>query len=121
MGGLLAIKNFNPITYSFAFEKLYRESNGLLRPYIARLYANLVTNSNGVTDTSQSGISLAITGLQTGTPSRSYIDSTPTATQFITVETWLDETGIEYLPKYKTTGEPYPISECTPVSLLKRS
>ena len=121
-GARISSNFFNVIKdYSFSFQKLYRESNGTLRPYIARLYANLVTNSGGVTDTSQSGIILAITGLQTGTPSSSYIDSTPNATNFLTVETWLDETGIEYLPKYKPSGDPYPISECTPVSLLKRS
>lgn len=121
-GSKISSNFFNVIKdFSVSFQKLYRESNGVLRPYIARLYANLVTNSNGVTDTSQSGISLTVTGLQTNTPSSSYIDPTANATDFLTVETWLDEVGIEYLPQYKPTGEPYPISECSPVKLLKRS
>lgn len=121
-GATISSNFFNVIKdFAFSFSKLYRENSGLLRPYIARLYANLVTNLEGVTDTSRSGISLAITGLQPNTHSRSYVDPSPNATDFLTVETWLDETGIEYLPKYKPTGEPYPISECTPVPLLKRS
>ena len=121
-GARISSNLFNTIKdYAFSFQKFYRESTGLLRPYVARLYGSIATNSEGVVDTSQSGISLSITGLQTNTPSTSYTDPSPKSTDFLTVETWLDETGIEYLPNYKPTGEPYPISECTPVSLLKRS
>lgn len=121
-GARISSNFFNVIKdYALSFQKLYMDTTGLLSPYIARLYANIVENSEGVIDTTQSGISLAITGLPRDTTSSGYIDKTSNATDFLTVETWLDETGIEYLPKYKPTGEPYPINECTPVQLLKRS
>lgn len=39
-----------------------------------------------------------------------------TSDDYYTIVTWLDDSGNEYLPAYKTNGEPKPLEECTRIN-----
>lgn len=94
--------------YAFRYYQNYLQDyrDGMFHPWVLRLNYN-----------PNDGFSVYSRGLIT--ISNSGDITRPVKEEVITVVTWLDDNGNEYLPKYKENGEPEELYNCVPVTPIQ--
>lgn len=94
--------------YAFRYYQNYLQDyrDGMFHPWVLRLNYN---SNDGFSVYSRGLISIANSGDITR----------PVKEEVITVITWLDDNGNEYLPKYKPNGEAEELYNCVPVTPIQ--